>query len=145
MSTIIVISTGLVMMLFFNSANAALISRTIVNDSVMNDWYGADMVYVLTGDISNNSGQFSTDPLDGTGDLDSLLTSTGRDLKKFSYTWDNTNIYLYIERWASSTNVTDWWFYLDFDANVTDFNIVMSGSMNASGGAFTIDYAVILE
>ena len=111
-------------MLFFNSANAALISRTIVNDGVMNDWYGTDMVYVLPGDITNNSGQFSeddqnntdsTDP--GNNDLDSPLNSVGRDLKKFSYTWDNTNIYLYVERYANANNVTDWWFYLDIDAD----------------------------
>ena len=106
------------MMLFFNSANAALISRTIVNDGDMGDWYDTNgNTYDPTGDITNNTGQFSTDLLNNAGDLDSPLKSTGRDLKKFSYTWDATNIYLYVERWASSTNVTDWWFYLDTDAD----------------------------
>lgn len=111
------IVSGLLCIMVFNVAQAALISRTIVNDGSMADWYDPGSIYVPPGDITNNTGQFSNDALDGSGDLDEPLTSTGRDLRKFSYTWDNTNLYLYVERWASSTNVTDWWFYLDTNTN----------------------------
>ncbi len=52
-----------------------------------------------------------------TPDLDCPYASgdTGRDLKKFSYTWDNTNLYMFVRRFASSSNSTNWWFYLDTD------------------------------
>jgi uncharacterized repeat protein (TIGR01451 family) len=99
----------------WSQANAAYINRTITMDGVMTDWYDTDAnTYVPTGDITNNTGQFSTDAQNGSGnDLDEPLSSTGRDLRKFSFTWDNTNLYFYVERWASSTNITDWWFYMD--------------------------------
>lgn len=101
-----------------STAEAALISRTIVNDGVMDDWYGTDQAYTPPGNITINSGQFSADAQDGSGlDLDEPLSNTGRDLRRFSYTWDSTNLYLYVERWASTTNVTDWWFFLDSDAD----------------------------
>ena len=97
-----------------SSAQAAYIDRTITLDGVMTDWYDTDAnTYDPAGDITNNTGQFSEDLEDGTGDLDEPLTSTGRDLKKFSFTWDDDYLYFYVERWASSTNVTDWWFYID--------------------------------
>ena len=80
----------------------------------MTDWYDTDAnTYDPAGDITNNAGQFSTDLETGTGDLDEPLASTGRDLKKFSFTWDATNLYFYVERYASTSNVTDWWFYID--------------------------------
>ncbi|MDH5648625.1 MAG: DUF11 domain-containing protein [Gammaproteobacteria bacterium] len=43
------------------------------------------------------------------------LTPSGRDLKLYAYTWDSTNLYMYVQRWSTSSNVTDWWFYLDLD------------------------------
>ena len=97
-----------------SSAQADYINRTITMDGDMTDWYDTDAnTYDPAGDITNNTGQFSEDLENGTGDLDEPLTSTGRDLKKFSFTWDDDYLYFYVERWASSTNVTDWWFYID--------------------------------
>ena len=98
-----------------SQAQAVYIERTITMDGVMTDWYDTDAnTYTPAGDITNNSGQFSDDAQDGTGnDLDEPLSSTGRDLRKFSFTYNNTNLYFYVERWASSTNTTDWWFYMD--------------------------------
>lgn len=95
---------------------AAYIERTITIDGDMSDWYDTASSYTPAGDITNNSGQYSTDAQTGAGDLDTV-GSTGRDLKKFSFTWDSTNLYFYVERWASSTNVTDWWFYIDSNAD----------------------------
>jgi uncharacterized repeat protein (TIGR01451 family) len=95
---------------------AAYIQRTISIDGDMSDWYDASNSYTPPGDITNNPSQYSTDAQTGAGDADTV-GSTGRDLKKFSFTWDNTYLYFYVERWASSTNVTDWWFYLDTNAD----------------------------
>lgn len=75
-------------------------------------------------DVTNNSGQFSEDgqytkTCVTSTDLDCSTTAAGvgRDLKKFSYTWDDTNLYMYVERFASDSSANDWWFYLDTNAN----------------------------
>ena len=100
---------------YLTQVQAAYINRTITMDGDMTDWYDTDgNTYNPAGDITNNSGQFSNDAQDGSGnDLDEPISSTGRDLRKFSFTYDNTYLYFYVERWASSTNTTDWWFYMD--------------------------------
>jgi len=54
-----------------------------------------------------------------TGSPCSKLTPGGRDLKTFTFTWDATNLYIYVSRWDTSNNVTDWWFYLDTDNDET--------------------------
>jgi uncharacterized repeat protein (TIGR01451 family) len=95
---------------------AAYIQRTITIDGDMSDWYNAATSDCNSLDITCNTNQYSTDAQTGAGDADTV-GSTGRDLKKFSYTWDSTYIYFYVERWASSTNVNDWWFYLDTNAD----------------------------
>ena len=146
------------------SAHAAYITRTIVIDGSMADWYDTPPTYTPAGNITINTtpNQFSTDGQNGgdpNDDLDEPIGSTGRDLKKFSFTWDNTYIYFYVERWASSTNVTDWWFYIDNDAddimesgekvvrvnwqganrrtNVDIYDYVWSGDPAAGGDALT--------
>ena len=82
----------------WSQVNAAYINRTITMDGVMTDWYDTDAnTSVPAGDLTNNTGQFSTDAQNGSGnDLDEPLSSTGRDLRKFSFTWDNTNLYFYV-------------------------------------------------
>lgn len=97
-------------------AQAALISRAITVDGTLTDW-------TTPTNILTNPGQFSTDcdgtiaPGAGGCDLDYSVGSTGRDLKKFSFTWDTDKLYLYVERFASTSNQTDWWFYIDTDAD----------------------------
>ncbi len=75
----------------------------------MSEWYGPP-------DITMNPGQFSTDAesLDIT-DLDFPVQGTGRDLESFSFTYDATNLYMWVKRYASTNNKTDWWFYIDTD------------------------------
>lgn len=97
----------LVTALLASPSFAAIVSRTIVVDGNMTDWVG----------ILDNPGQFSTDA-EGTSDpadLDYLVQATGRDLRKFSFTYDSTNLYFYVERYASTSNINDWWFYLDLN------------------------------
>jgi uncharacterized repeat protein (TIGR01451 family) len=102
--------------LFFGIAQAAPIQRTITIDGDVSDWTSPT-------DITTNAGQFSTDG-DGrscpstdldTGSPCSALTPGGRDLQRFAYTWDSSNVYIYVTRWGTTNNVTDWWFYLDTD------------------------------
>jgi len=96
-------------------AIAAPIQRTITIDGNMSDWK-------TPTDITTNPGQFSNDAegdaKTGTAaDLDFEVQSVGRDLKSFSYTYDSTNIYMWVNRYANSNNITDWWFYIDTDSD----------------------------
>ena len=52
-------------------------------------------------------------PLDDT--TCTTLTPSGRDLKLYAFTWDSTDLFMYVERHGGQSNVTDWWFYLDTD------------------------------
>ena len=124
--------------LFWLSANAAPIQHTIVIsgsssvDATFSDWTtlsGSSTPTVAADwgtitDVTNNSGQFSTDnqyePTCATmADLDCSTTAAGvgRDLRKFSYTWDSANLYMYVERYASNSSANDWCFYLDTNNN----------------------------
>ena len=96
-----------------NKAQSAPIQRTITIDGTMTDWK-------TPTNITTNPGQFSTDEegdasTGSIADLDFEVQSVGRDLKRFSYTYDNTFLSMWINRFSSSTNITDWWFYLDTD------------------------------
>lgn len=100
---ILLLATAVVLM----PAEAAIVSRTILIDGDMSDWVG----------IRDNPGQFSTDAAGSTdpADLDYQVQATGRDLRKFSVTFDPARLYFYVERYASTKNQNDWWFYLDLD------------------------------
>ncbi|MEX0944001.1 MAG: hypothetical protein WD002_15835 [Pseudomonadales bacterium] len=105
---------------------AAVISRTITIDGDISDWTNEP-------DITTNPGQFSLDGDGSTcpdsddrdawsgGDVGSGtcdgIQSVGRDLRSFAFTYDDNNIYLLVTRFDSSTNITDWWFYIDVNNN----------------------------
>lgn len=100
-------------------AQAVLINRSITIDGAFTDWEGTGGSYNPAGNILTNPDQFADDCQSGTtceGD-GSLGGGTGRDLKKFAFTWDANNLYFYVERWDNSSNVTDWWFYMDTGGN----------------------------
>jgi uncharacterized repeat protein (TIGR01451 family) len=112
---------------------AITISTSSSTDTTFSDWTTSDNSTTATvisdwstaTDVTNNSGQFSLDeqfesPCPATpNDLDcsSSAAGVGRDLRKFAYTWDSTNLYMYVERYSSSTSANDWWFYIDSDAD----------------------------
>ena len=92
---------------------SATIQRTITIDGDMSDWK-------LLPDITINPGQFATDAegdaaTGSPADFDFEVQQTGRDLEGFSFTYDATNLYMWVRRYASTNNKTDWWFYIDTD------------------------------
>lgn len=112
------------MMLMPLASKAALLSRTITINGVMTDWTAAL-------DITNNPGQFSNDCAEGEACELDAVGSTGRDLKKFTFTWDDDYLYFYVERYASMNNTTDWLFYLDENAN---------GNMESNERIFRVEW-----
>jgi hypothetical protein len=54
-------------------------------------------------------------PANGLTDRDGIIQSTGRDLTHFAYTWDFNNIYLFTERFGSSSNTQSFVYYADVD------------------------------
>ena len=99
-------------MLPATQVQSAIIQQPITIDGNMSDWK-------VPADITTNPGQASTDGenIDITTDLDYPVQGTGRDLKGFSFTYDATNLYMWVARYASTNNFTDWWFYIDTDNN----------------------------
>jgi len=120
-------------------ALSAPIQRTITIDGDMADWKDDP-----SGNITTNPGQFSTDGRNSTSsvppDLDYPIQATGRDLRRFSFTYDSNNLYMWIERDASTSNRTDWWFYLDTgnDGKMDSGDKVLRVVWRGSNGATTV-------
>lgn len=99
-------------------AHAVIIPRTIVIDGDFADWMALDQNNdgdtddAGEGDILTNAQQSSSDPNDNP-------SPTGRDLRAFAFTFDDDYLYMFVERYASTSNNTDWWFYIDLDADGT--------------------------
>lgn len=92
---------------------SATIQRTITIDGDMSDWK-------LPTDITTNPGQFAIDAegsaaTGGPADLDYVVQGAGRDLKGFSFTYDDINLYMWVNRYSNANSKTDWWFYIDTD------------------------------
>jgi uncharacterized repeat protein (TIGR01451 family) len=107
-----IIFLSLILFLFSTSSFGALIQRTITINGNMSDWTAAP-------DILNNAGQFTTDCQVGEACELDAISGSGRDLGRFSFTWDANNLYLYVYRHTGNTSTTDWLFYLDEDASGT--------------------------
>ena len=125
---------------------SATIQRTITIDAALPGGGTGD--WKAPTDITGNPGQYSTDAegdkQTGTAaDLDYRIDSTGRDLKTFAYTYDNNFLYFWIERFASTSNTTDWWFYIDNNGGGPD-GLMQSGekllrvSWQGNNGATTV-------
>lgn len=63
-------------------------------------------------DLDNN---VCDGPSGGLTDRDSPVQSTGRDLTHFAFTWDSNNIYLFTERFGSTSNQQTFAYYADID------------------------------
>ncbi len=116
----------LIAVLFFSPIFAgAPTLKTININGNMQDWSE-----VLTN--PNNvtiDGASATNCANST-DKDCPVQSTGKDMVKFAWTYDSTNIYLYVERVGSSSNVQNFFFIMDVGqdkyANSTDFVLHVS-------------------
>lgn len=129
------------LLLYTLPALSATILRTITIDGDTSDWTSAT-------DITGNPGQFATDEegdkkTGSAADLDYQIDNTGRDLKTFAYTYDTNFLYFWVERYASTKNTTDWWFFMDSGGSGPD-GLMQSGelllrvSWNGNTGVTTV-------
>jgi hypothetical protein len=79
---------------------------TITLDGNMADWAP------VHADTDNN---VCDGPANGLTDRDAPVQSTGRDLTHFAFTWDQSNIYLFTERFGSANNTQSFVYYADID------------------------------
>ena len=99
--------------------------ETIVVNGNMTDWTAVlqNPNNVTIDGASASDCSYSTD-------RDCPVQSTGRDMLKFAWTYDPDNIYLYVERAGSSTNIQNFFFIMDLGqdkkANATDFVLHVS-------------------
>lgn len=86
------------------TASFALVLTTITVDGNMSDWSA----------VLADPNQTAYDgPAQGLVDRDAPVQSTGRDLTTFAWTYDTSNLYLYVGRVASSSNLQRFWYYVD--------------------------------
>ena len=126
-------------------SGGGLVLKTITMDAAFTDW---DDVLANPAQVSkDDNGAFKNLTECGlySTDRDCPVGSTGRDLNWFAWTYDGVGapagdgyVYLYCTRYGSSTNVQDFWFYMDVNQNqrmeATDFllNVNYSGSNQAT-------------
>jgi len=117
------------LLLYTLPALSAIIQRTITIDAGLSGGGTGD--WTAATDITSNPGQFSTDEegdkkTGSAADLDYQIDNTGRDLKTFAYTYDSNFLYFWVERYASTKNTTDWWFFMDSSGSGPD-GLMQSG------------------
>ena len=86
--------------------DGAFTLTTISVDGNMADWAP------VHADLDNNT---CDGPSGGLTDRDAPVQSTGRDLTHFAFTWDSTNLYLFTERFGSTSNQQTFAYYADID------------------------------
>lgn len=107
-------------LLFAGPATQAnvLIQRSIDVNGILDDWTSPTNILTNPGQFSEDASGDTCDPnnLQPGDDLDcATVQSTGRDLKLFAFTYDDDYLYMFVERYASASNITSWLFYLDLD------------------------------
>lgn len=99
--------------------------KTIIINGNMQDWSE-----VLTNPNNVTLDGVSASNCANSTDRDCPVQSTGRDMVKFAWTYDSNNIYLYVERVGSSSNIQNFFFIMDVGqdklANSTDFVLHVS-------------------
>src|SRR5688572_15345113 len=88
------------------NGSSTSITTPMTMDGFMSDW----MSYL--NDPDNNS-------YDNTAgiDLDAPISDAGRDLVRFAFTEDASNLYIFLERAGSTSNSVDIIFYVDINNN----------------------------
>lgn len=95
---------------------------TITPDGTFSDW---DTVVTNSGIPANGNPRNNVCDADGGDnaetaphdDRDWLISSTGRDLEQFAFTWDSSNLYFYTRRYASTSNIQRFIYYGDADSD----------------------------
>ncbi|MBW2699772.1 MAG: hypothetical protein JRF33_03045, partial [Deltaproteobacteria bacterium] len=108
---------------------------TITVDGDFSDWSA-----VLTNPVQvTRDGDGSSFDCAISPDLDCPVGGgTGRDLMLFAWTYDADNIYVYAERWGSSSNILNFYFVIDIDgdqlAEASDYvlQVLWQGSNRAT-------------
>ncbi len=93
--------------------------KTITLDGDPSDWVEVLANPLQTTSDADGSSMFADQCAVLSSDRDCPVGSTGRDLNAFAWTFDNANIYLYQTRYGSSSNVQDFWFYMDVGQDET--------------------------
>ncbi len=89
--------------------------KTITLDGNENDWapvLANPLQVTLDGQFTP---QCNVSPIDR--DCTNNTNISGRDLAKFAWTYDSTNIYLFLKRFGSTSNTQTFYFYCDINEN----------------------------
>jgi len=113
------------------SAAATPIQRDITVDGDTSEWKTAP-------DLTTNPGQFATDATTYPPDLD-VPQATGRDLATFAYSWNSSELFLWVQRAGSASNKTYWWFYLDIgdDGQMGSGDVLLLVTWQGNNGGLT--------
>ena len=125
-------------------AASPLTLRTIAIDGSFSDW---DAVLVnplqTTHDGDGSSPAIRADCGAYSSDRDCPLTGgAGNDFFTFAWTYDASNVYLYVERYGSSTNPVDLLFVADVNRDLrltTGTDVVVRARWFGTSGAVTFD------
>lgn len=88
---------------------------TITLDGNRTDWSQVLANPIQTIDDGEFTPQCDIPPIDR--DCRPNKNIPGRDLDLFAWTYDSTNIYMYVDRYGSSTNTQTYYFYCDLNGN----------------------------
>ncbi len=89
--------------------------KTIILDGNETDWapvLSNPLQVTLEGQFTS---QCNVSPIDR--DCTNNTNISGRDLAKFAWTYDSTNVYMYLKRYGSTSNTQTFYFYCDINAN----------------------------
>ena len=112
----------------FSWAGAPTLETIVVNGN-MTDWTA-----VLQNPNNVTLDGASASDCANSADRDCPVQSTGRDMLKFAWTYDTDNIYLYVERVGSSTNIQNFFFIMDLaqDKKADSTDLVLHVSFQGS-------------
>jgi len=91
---------------------------TITLDGIPSDWspvLSNPLQYTADGEFVNPCG--GANPVDRDCTNFGYTNISGRDLSQFAWTYDATNVYLYLRRFGSDNNQDSFYFYCDTNSN----------------------------
>lgn len=117
--------------------------RTITIDGDMSDW---DVVLANPTNVSVDDDAYShRGDCSGTGDLDCPdVRLASKDISRFAWTYDAAGLYVFLERFAASSQTRSWWLAVDLtldglmftDDRLVRFNITGTSTHTADVALF---------